>query len=237
MNRHHGMSLSECLIGLFLALFMSAILLQFYVANKRRYVQLEEELTEQLELRWVTALITNSIRRAGFTPCLNLEQLLFEDEDTPSTKIAAITVEAQQLNVRRMNDAFSELIYSSSTQHIIVPKEQHWKIGQKVLIADCVHAEIQKIAAISRDNDKELLIFDKALRFTYSKHSYVGGWINESWFINTKTGTLYYKDQHVEEISPHIHQVNFSRNQGLIEGTLWTTNKKTLQFSSRVRNR
>ena len=66
---------TEILISLFLATFILTVLTQFYLSNKRHYIDTQKQLENHLDLQWVRELLSDSIRRAGFTPCVGIRQL------------------------------------------------------------------------------------------------------------------------------------------------------------------
>jgi Tfp pilus assembly protein PilW len=56
-----------------------AALIQFYLTSKQHYLQTEKVLEAGFEVQWVMDLLSDSIRRAGFTPCLGLDHLTVVD--------------------------------------------------------------------------------------------------------------------------------------------------------------
>lgn len=87
MGRQTGFSLSEMLISLFLASIITITLTQFYIRSKPQYLKAQERLEINFDLLWIGDLLRDSIRKAGFTPCVSVEKLKTFDSRHAERKI------------------------------------------------------------------------------------------------------------------------------------------------------
>jgi prepilin-type N-terminal cleavage/methylation domain-containing protein len=221
MNRQSGFSLTELLISLFLTSLISALLIQAYVANKRQYLALHKLLEINFDVQWVNDLLSNSIRHAGFTPCLRIDQLEAVDVRSGAKSFAALNFDKSGLYVHRMSEHFGELIAIHNSNTIEVSKEALLHKKQALLIADCYHAEIHRIVQIEQSANSFLLTLAKPLLFQYPSATYAGAWLDEQWFIQSNVHgvkALYYKLVHSEEITALIHSMSLKKR--MIQGKM-----------------
>ncbi|MGL5742537.1 MAG: hypothetical protein ACRCXC_08285 [Legionella sp.] len=145
MKRQMGLSLSEVLISLFLASVIMTLLIQIYSGSKRQYMEAEKILTTGFDVQWLGDLLTDSISRAGFTPCMVLDQLQTVDQRNIHNNVRALYVEnepLQLIQIKLMNEHFVKPIKIQSPTQIVVPYPMPLNEKRQILIADCVHAEI-----------------------------------------------------------------------------------------------
>src|SRR5690242_19280686 len=100
MKKQFGFSLSELLISLLLASSIMAMLTQCYLNSKHQYMQAQKILALRFDLQWVSDLLADSIRRAGFTPCLGIEQLTAVDRRNFSANISGLIVDGQSQSIQ-----------------------------------------------------------------------------------------------------------------------------------------
>lgn len=218
MNYQRGMSLSEVLIGLFLSSLIIIITTQFYLSSKKQYLEAEEILSKNFDVQWVIDLLSDSIRRAGFTPCLGVDQLIAIDRRKKDERIEGLKVRnppQQLIHISRMAEQFSQVKQIKNTTEILV-EYSSFNIKRPLLIADCEHAEVHNIQYISVQHDNVLLTLAEPLKFHYSDLAYVGEFLNEEWLIkkNIKNeSALYYHSQHIEEVTPLITSLHSDLKQ------------------------
>lgn len=122
MRHLFGFSLIELLISLFLVSLISTMLIQAYVLNKQQYISIEAKLERHFDVQWVRDLLADSVRRAGFTPCLNIAQLEAIDrrKQPQFLGLNAIEIKKDSLQVNRMSEHFAEFIATAKAQQILV---------------------------------------------------------------------------------------------------------------------
>lgn len=213
MNHQSGIGLPEVLISLFLTSLIMATLGQIYLSNKRQYSEAQTVLSASLDLQWVSDLLSDSIRHAGFTPCLGVDQMETIDRRNNKKNLSGLTIEQspqQSVQVNRMSNLFSKVIAIQNTTQLIVSNTVLFKKHRPILIADCEHAEVHQILSVEKSAKTYLLTLAKPIMFSYPTTTYAGEWFEEKWFIkpNTKKDrTLHYKLFQTEELSSLIHSL------------------------------
>ncbi|WP_454781136.1 PilW family protein [Legionella sp. WA2022007384] len=211
MKKQMGLSLTEVLISLFLATVIMTELIQLYLESKHQYLETEKVLAIRFDLQWVSDLLSDSIRRAGFTPCLGMDRLQIIDRRNHQNTIRALRIgnhSEQFIQVNRMNEHFAQIVKIESRTRIWVQSSAIFHNKRPILIADCDHAEIHELFDIEPQGEQLLISLNKPLFFSYNSSSYVGEYLEEKWFIKNNVhheDTLHYKLVHTEEITPLIH--------------------------------
>ncbi|MDI9817605.1 MULTISPECIES: prepilin cleavage protein [unclassified Legionella] len=226
MIKQSGWGLVEIMVSLLLTLLLSTLLIQHYFISKRHYNKAQTLLEQSFELQLVNGLIRDSIRKAGFTPCLGIELLTTIDRRTNSTSLSAFSTggeNQQMLQINRMSEQFAVVSEVIGPQKLLVSSfsDKHGKAGYPVLIADCYHAEVQLISSVSQVKGKTVIELSKPLKFQYHSPFYLGEWLEESFFIRkNKAGkqALYYKRNHAEELTSLVNHlsINWQSKKGRI---------------------
>jgi hypothetical protein len=209
MNKQLGVSLSEILISLFLSSMIITLLMQFYLSSKQQYSEAQEILATNFDLHWVGVLLSDSVRRAGFTPCLGVDQLEVLDHRAAGTVIQGLKIlnqPQQSIYINRMSEHFAKVKSISSRTELIMSEAVVFPKNRPVLIADCTHAEVHQIANFGHSR----LSLEKPLLFDYTTPTYIGELIEERWFIKTnKKGekSLYYHLGQTEEVTSLVHSL------------------------------
>lgn len=168
MKKQAGLSLTEVLISLFLTSVIITTLFQLYLGSKRQYVEIEKILTTRFDLQWVSDLLSDSIRRAGFTPCLGIDRLQVIDRRNHQNKIQALQIGNQPnqfIQVNRMNEHFTKIVKIQGATRILVQNPVSFHKKRPVLIADCEHAEVQELLEIEQQAENSLITLNKPLFF------------------------------------------------------------------------
>lgn len=214
MKKQAGISLSEILISLFLASLLITLLVQFCSSTKRQYLEVEEILGAGLDVQWISDLLSDSIRRAGFTPCLGLDQL-----QTPLQGLKIGNSPQQFIEIKRMHEHFYKIASIKNATQIVVSHLPTFNEKHPLLIADCQHAEVQHIAHMENHFNGALITLEKPLQFTYDPATYVGEFIDERWFIKKNIEgeeSLHYRSVQTEEISSLVHSLTITNR--LVQG-------------------
>lgn len=245
MIKQSGWGLTDALISVFLTSLITMLLMQFYVSNKQQYLQAQQKLETNFDIQWVSDVLSDSVRRAGFTPCLGINQLEVVDRRHFKATVSAITIDSpsfSSLGINRMSEHFDKIILIRSPTQLLVTKGTIFRENHHVLIADCEHAEIHQILRVDREGRYFLITLTRPLLFSYSVSTYLGEWLEERWFIrenDKKIKSLFYKSVQVEELSSLIHslQINLHKVNGkiLLEIILGLDKNKTQKLLVAVR--
>lgn len=223
MKSQSGLSLSEVLISLFLTSLIMSALIQFYLSNKRQYLNTQHILEKNFDLQWVGDLLSDSFRRAGFTPCLSVNQLTTKDMRVFSgnlTGFKSTNSPIQSVHINRMSEHFAKVFAISSATRILISRQVTLNPRHPVIIADCRHAEVHQILQIDALDQKVLVTLNRPLFYSYESETYIGEWLEEQWFIKqNKAGTnaLYYSLYQTEEITPLVHSMHVKHDKPLIK--------------------
>lgn len=242
MVKEKGFSLVEIMISLFLSTILLTALIEHYLSAKKQYNQAHILLEEALEFEWVEELIRDASHRAGFTPCVSLKWLMSEDEH--NKKLQAIDLvddKGSGFTINHMSERFDSISVFRDRE-LIVSGDNHYSPGEKILIADCHHAEINEVVVEHRMHDKTFLGLKKNLHFDYEKPCYLGAWVQERFFIRTNqqgNKALYYQNGHAEELTAQVSDLSFmvDKHHGftLLTVFLKLTNQKMMTLETMVR--
>ncbi|KTD25785.1 Tfp pilus assembly protein PilW [Legionella lansingensis] len=243
MCKQNGLSLVEIMLSLFLGILLLTALAEHYLTAKSRYRHAYLLFEQGLELELVEDLIRNSARRAGFTPCLNLNLLNSCDyRRKKPLRAIEIGVRPDALSIQRMSEYFS-LISEVTPEMLIVPSGVHFTTGEWIVIADCYHAEVQQVSYVRRNAGKTVLGLSKSLGFEYTAPVYLGEWIKENFFIQKNhlgEKALYYQRDHAEELTPAVNklsaQLQYNHGLSLLRVELGLKNKDNLIIETKIRS-
>ena len=102
MNKQRGVGLPEVMISLLLASLIITALMNHYINVKQHYFHLQSVMDETMELQLVADFMRDSIRQAGFTPCVSVEHLTTLDQRNGHEHLLAIEVDTV-LSIHRMS--------------------------------------------------------------------------------------------------------------------------------------
>ena len=233
-----GIGLPEILISLFLSALITTALFNHYLRVKQNYRYTSNALEDAVDLLQVTDLLRDSIKRAGFSPCLGIEQLI-----TGSPKLLAFSINtgpSSVLKINRMSEYYDSVLNVISPTELLLTKSQSLNRHHPVLIADCYHAEVQYLSRINHANNAQYVTLNTPLLFNYQMPIYIGEWIQETFFIRTisphKTA-LFYKNIHTDELTNVVHSMTItpSAQPGFLQIKLGLSNGQEMTLETSVR--
>ena len=234
-----GFGLIELCISLLLVSILMSSLMQHYLQVKQQYLRVQSTIDNINDIQLISDLMRMSIRRAGFTPCLTLNQLETMDVVSGQANLRALSFGDNSYHIQRMDDNFSEVLSIDNHRYIKVHSSANFQIGHPVLIADCYHAEVQQIESISQGMWINL---EKLLVYNYKDPIYIGPWIKESFYIkNNHEGrpALFYKERDAEELTCLVNSMvvkaHYDIKHLLVRIILSLSNGKKHTVDARVR--
>ncbi|HAT1877331.1 TPA: prepilin-type N-terminal cleavage/methylation domain-containing protein [Legionella pneumophila] len=246
MGRQTGFSLSEMLISLFLASIITIPLTQFYIRSKPQYLKAQERLEINFDLLWIGDLLSDSIRKAGFTPCVSVEKLKTFDSRHAERKIINFQIENMpqvQLRINRMSDVYTEVTNFMSPTQIVIEESVISNIKHPLIISDCRQGEVHTVSKIDKLSNGYQITLKKPLRFRYNEIAYLGEWLEETWFTKQNEKgekTLHYKLFQTEELSPFIHEFYVTRRlikqRSVLDFAIGSDKETLRKISVSVRN-
>lgn len=243
-SRRLGFGIIEILVSLAISSLITLGLINQYLAMKQNYVQTQMRLEQSMELQVAAEFIRESIRRAGFTPCLRVDYLTGYDHRNKQYHLMPVELnpsDPSMISLNRMEESFY-LIHEWVSLNQFLTHSSHFKKGQSVLIADCYHAEVHEISEIQQIGAKQQLTSAQAMLFNYQAPVYIGAWIEETFFIqvnSNKQPALFYQLHKTEELTPIIQsmdwQIEMNAPTILLHGQLTLHDKKTVPIDAMVR--
>lgn len=212
MTRQTGLTLVEIMIGLLLGSILLGALFNHYLITRRHEAYFQQQATASYDVHMIIDLLQDTIRQAGFTPCVGIGWLTARDRRDKPQSLAAITLSGgpeNRLSIKRMSEDFAAVNRILSPFHLLVEARQRLLPNQSILIADCFHAEVATIERIKPHGESLTeLTLKNALQFPYTPPAYVGEWLEEQFFVQKNKGgepALFYQSRHAEELSAAIH--------------------------------
>ncbi len=243
MMNSKGIGLPELLISLFLASLILSALVNIYLSAKKEYFYLQERLGSEVDVVNVIEVMRDSIHRAGFTPCLNLNQLKSYDAHTRKALLPAIVLNSQRatsLNINRMSEQFASVVTVVNDTELKLKEEASWiQQNKKIIIANCTYAEVHEVTQVKHKHQETIVTLNSPLYYHYEGEMYVGEWIEEKFYIHQQhnKSVLYYQFHHADELTSSINsmKLKMQEEQKLVEVTLGLNHGKEIQFTSAVR--
>jgi hypothetical protein len=203
-----GIGLAELLIALLISSILMLVLITQYLHVHQHYFQLLKTIEQDIDIELVSTLIRDSIRHAGFTPCLNIEHLDVFDSETNRQKLLSVSIEELPmpiLTIRRMSKYFDNVLGVIGPTELSTTSHALLHAGETIMIADCYHAEIQKISTILNTTEGRLLNLTRPLHWAYHAPIFLGKWVEER-FSKKPTGGFIYDYLHAEELTHAIER-------------------------------
>lgn len=199
--RQHGLSMPEMLIALFSSTLLMSVLSNQYLGVKQRYQQLSDELEQSFDVQLVMDLMRQTVRQAGFTPCLGVEHLTTIDRRFERPGLKAINLDSG-LQVNHMSPYFGYLLKQTGLTTFRSSKNVILSGKRPILIADCFHAEVHRIQDLKQQGEYWEIELEKPLSFDYQSPIYVGEWIEERFYL--KNERLFFDAGHIDALSDSI---------------------------------
>lgn len=240
MKTLRGSSLTEVLVALVASSILIMILMNQYLGVKRHYQKYEAQLESSLETQLVVDLIRSTIRKAGFTPCMSIDNLRTYDTRNNMSSLSSLILpspEHHDLQINHMSDEFALLQSQVSPTQLLLKNEAEFSKKHPILIADCTHAEVHSIHELQHDSQHWKMTLNHALVYTYNPPVYVGEWIEEHFSI--QRGQLFYGLTHQDALTEAVRDftVTLKSHHGkrLLHVTLNLEEDKTIQLDTMLR--
>ena len=235
-----GIGLVEILISLTLACFIIILEQRHYLSVRQQYSNIKSNLERNIEVKFITDLIRSSIRQAGFTPCLGIENLTtIDDRNYKILKALNIIAGSNSvLQINHMSTNFDMVKEIKAPELILTTDNTALNPNALILISDCYHAEVKSIIAAKHIGNLQLLTLTSPLNFIYHDPIYIGEWIEEKFYTSNQENLNYYFN-HAEELTDIVKKltVNLIIKNGrkLLSVVLTLDNDKSITIDTMVR--
>ena len=226
LNKQQGIGLPEVLISLVLASIITLVLMNHYLGVKQQYHYFQTEIEHRIDLQLVSDLMRNSIRQAGFTPCGGISHLITLDQRNERQNLVAIALAPDArswFRTSRMSEHFNTVLNIIDSTHLSTTYHKALEPDQSVLIADCFHAEVQKVTEEKRIPTGQIITLATPLSFAYVAPIYIGEWVEETYSIRQSeevNGSLFYQLQHAEALTSAVHSMSVQLNPTTLNSVL-----------------
>lgn len=241
MSRQYGVSLTELMISLCLSSLLMMALIQTWLTGNRQYNQSQVVLEQGFELQLVNELIRDSVRLAGFTPCIGITHLITKDRRDKPQRLVAVGFESgnsHSITLARMGGDFVNVVKQIGPSRLLVDGGHSFNIGNAIVIADCFHAEVHVVADSQKTPRGWIVTLEKPLDFDYSLPFYLGEWLEERFYIQKNRegkSALYYGTIHREELTDLINDLSIQQQSSLVRITLRLTKGGDIILDTQVR--
>lgn len=235
-----GVSLTELMISLCLSSLLMLVLIQTYSRFKQQYTHSQHVLEQGFELQLVSELIRDSVRSAGFTPCIGINHLMTKDQRGKSERLMAIKLanDNSAITFARMEAPFARVIKQINPYQLLVAGRHLFDSRHPIVIADCFHAEVHVIANSQKTSNGLIITLKKSLDFDYHVPCSVGEWLEERFYIE-KNGhgklALFYDTNHREELTNLIDGMSNRLQHSVLRTTLKLAKGGELVLDTRIR--
>lgn len=213
--KQSGLSLPEIMVALVSSSVLMTTLMSQYIGVKQHYKHSESMLEKALDVQLVVDIMRDSIRQAGFTPCLGVEHLSTIDMRTDKHGLTAIDLhsgDAPGFQVNHMSNQYGVFIKQLSLSNLIVSKEAVLSLQHPVIVADCYHAEVHRIQHLRSVSGNWEVGLSRPIFYDYQPPIYIGEWLEERFFM--QSGTLFYGVGHADALSSVVNGVSAAFNSG-----------------------
>lgn len=240
MKRQRGFSLLELMVALISSSLLLMVLTHQYVGVKRHYLSMEKTLESSLDLQLVTDLIRDSARKAGFTPCLRIDNLASVDTRDGKQPLLSIEMSNSGFKSNHMSDYFGLVMKQVSSTYLIITRDTPVSSKKPVLIADCYHAEVHNVRSIQPGQENVEISLEQPLQYNYVPPIYIGEWLEERFYVHQGQSTLYYQlNHHADALSRAVKALNVllttHHGKQLLQVTLSLENAKPIQLDTVIR--
>lgn len=240
-----GFTLMELLIVLLMSSWIISGLFTVYLHIKEHYLNNHAMQTMSEEINFVEVLLDHALQGAGYLGCSSWRYLqvydnvheypvvymdkpiIFwyaKDMHLPDSVRKKIKPDTQAIELKQMNFTLTHLAASAHPMDIEIIIENNsslnWKNNDMIIIADCVHAELNRIVSMKKlSNQKTAIQLLQPLHDSYAAEGYVGTYLDRLYFINNTGQGLYVYNEKgsTEEISDVITDMRFWINDKFIE--------------------
>ncbi len=208
-------------------------LMTHYISTKQHYYHLQTSLDEAMALQLASDLLRDSIRQAGFTPCLSINQLITLNHLDGQENVKALDVSIG-LRINRMSPHFNVVLAVSSPTQLLTTRDSPLHTTQLVLVSDCYHAEVLRVRDVHLTSSGQVVTLSHPLAFTYQTSAYIGEWLQERFFVRPQGG-LFYHRKHTDELTPFVKTMSVTLHHRLASVNLGLDAGRSLTLDTKVR--
>lgn len=243
LSRCPGVGLIELMVVLCLSSFLTLILLNQMLVTKKEEMKTSDVLAKAYDLNFISELMKNNIRQAGYTPCAAIDQLHHPKHvGTTLTGIVFDTKQQDALTIHHMAQPIRLVDSIISRSEIAVRGRPAFSPADVLMVADCFHAQVVRLRSIKTDGHDTWLHLGTHLSFSYTSPVYIGLWKTQRFFMNKNVKgvwRLYIQQKRPEALSEWVEDMRVSQeiHQGekIIHITFQLPHAESWTMQARVR--
>lgn len=179
MKKITGMSLIELLIGLALSLLLLSVIIEIYLAESK--IEMMQDAWSFIEenAQHISNYLRKELHLAGYVGCVkhDVVQALMP-YDSPKMKPGT-----QGFIVHYMSTQTADLMQMIGNNVLEVDMDQHFHVGDELVIANCEQAEIITIQSLIKNTKTLQIIAKTPLSAFYTPHSEVGKLLANAYYV------------------------------------------------------
>lgn len=224
INSNHGVMLLELLIAVFISLLMISVLTRIYFSMHQNEMRLHQLEVQQDHAQRAVTMMRDDIFMAGYIGCgkLSNEFKVISYQQFSLTPQNYLVVEKNKLTLRYQSFPGAVVMNNmKSAGRIVTDKSELFHVGEILLISDCVHAEILKVAHVWISGNVQVIIPESPLHFLYDQFAEIGKLIIHQYYL----GKDIHQQQHQTGVGALFRADIKNRHHEMVEGV------KDLSFS------
>lgn len=181
-----GFTLLEVLLAVSLSLLLLGALTRLYLSMKKTCEYQRMVNTHIDAANNVSAILSGELNIAGHIGCAQLsDQFRVEPWSGYSlTTDNYIVADAANLVVRYQQFPGVSLLSDTAGRGIMIAdSSDRYARGQVLIISDCRHAEIFKVAGVEIKDDVQTLVADHVLRYQYERYAEIAPLVSHHYFV------------------------------------------------------
>jgi hypothetical protein len=206
------------MISVAIGLLLLSCLTEIYLAVQRN-LHIQTRLTQiQTNAQLALDILQTEITKSGNIGCAKLTN----DFPIATHHLTAMTTDTKlmgssnQITVRYAEFPSAEVQAAMQDRvRLEVSDNVRFKSGDVVIVSDCSHAEIFKIASISRRNGVQEIIASEPLQYTFKTHAELSHVIINSFYVCANSHSLCMRDyqHHQTELVNDVQSLRFLYSQ------------------------
>lgn len=217
-NNLRGFSLSHVLISLMLSSFILLTLFKMYALIKSNYRFQTKRLRQRQELLLVIAELRQAISHAGFSPCVNLQSIIHDQDligvsithsDSPNLPPAVkkrVLKGSDVIHVSRMDYSFST-VSPLGEQTVLLNKRLDVKPKTQIVLSSCAQYQLATVARVTHLKHQTEIGFNQVIKPQLREGAYFSLLVRQWFYVgkNSRQGISFYLyEGRSEELSNKI---------------------------------
>lgn len=210
-RKQWGIILIEMLLCVLFETIILSLLIEIYFTYQQSY-RIQQSLIEiEDKAQAAIDILVSEIHQAGYIGCPRLTK----DFPLKAPQEYLMSVENKlsgndhEITIRHANQLSNILLRPNTKNELIISKDTPIKKGDVLMIADCQHAQVVKVQAVSIKNDMQIITSVESIYYTFTPFSEVSRLVINRFYLDK--GILMFQNIIGDKIKlvDHISNINF----------------------------